>query len=318
MKSFGQKVAVIIPTYNRADYLAEAIESVFCQDYPEVSIIVVDDGSTDQTKHVCISIQEQFPERLQYRFQENRGCAGARNTGLSMIDENIEYVCFLDSDDRLLPGKLKREVKLLQENLETAFCYSSCILYDEATGKELLQEVAASGRPKEFALEHFLTNEAKVSAMLYRARALKRFRFREDLRFNEDSELLQRIAIECKGVYSPVPGCWVRWHVGSKSRNSIEIRRAVLRASLGILKKYPSFYSKYAKKIDHRLQSIRAGLTRELALAGQWNDARSAATSLSDRWLVAIRLRAYFSLRRFLGQRTNWLRRKLQSFNSTR
>ena len=318
MKSCSQKVAVIIPTYNRANYLVEAIKSALSQDYPEIFVIVVDDGSTDQTKEVCMGLLRQFPNRLQYTFQENRGCASARNKGLSLIDEDIEYVCFLDSDDRLLPGKLTREVNLLHENSDIDFCYSSSILYDEATEEEHLQEVAALGRPEEFALEHFLTNEAKVSAMLYRARLFKKFRFREDLRYNEDSELLQRIAIECRGVYSPSPGCWVRWHAGSKSRNPTEIRRAVLAASLEILQDYPDFYAKFAKKIDRRIRSIRSGLTKELALAGQWGEARRVAATLTDRWLATIRFRTYFSMRGFLGQRTNWLHRKLKSLNSVR
>ena len=307
MQSNDQVVAVIIPTYNRVTYLVEAIKSALGQDYLGTSVIVVDDGSTDQTKDVCMNLLGEFPGRFRYEFQENRGCASARNCGLTLIDESVEYVCFLDSDDRLLPGKLAREVGLLQKNPDADFSYSSCILFDDSTGQEHHQEVAASRRPEDFALELFLTNEAKVSSMLYRARIFRRFRFREDLKYNEDSELLQRIAIECRGVYSPIPSCWVRWHAGSKSRNPIEIRRAVLIASLGILQDNPLFYAKHSNKIDHRLGSIRSSLIRELALAGQWTEAKNLAKSLSDRLIVTFRLRSFYSMRHFLRQQINRL-----------
>jgi glycosyltransferase involved in cell wall biosynthesis len=108
MKS-SRTVSVIIPTYNRAHYLGEAIESILNQDIRDcqIEIIVVDDGSTDNTKEVL----GKFGNRIRYIYQDNRGAGPARNRG---IDEATgEWVSFLDSDDRWLPGKLTLQFRVL-------------------------------------------------------------------------------------------------------------------------------------------------------------------------------------------------------------
>jgi glycosyltransferase involved in cell wall biosynthesis len=109
-------VSVIIPTYNRAVKLCEAIESVLAQDYSEKEIIVVDDGSTDDTAEVVKS----FGNEVDYIFTENGGVSRARNVGISR--GSGELIAFLDSDDLWLPGKLKRQVEFLQTNPEIHIC----------------------------------------------------------------------------------------------------------------------------------------------------------------------------------------------------
>jgi glycosyltransferase involved in cell wall biosynthesis len=98
-------VSVIIPTYNRARYVVEAVESVFAQTFKDYEVIVVDDGSTDNTKQVL----EPYRGRIRYVRQENRGLAAARNRGVR--EARGELVAFLDSDDcwepRMLEGILK-------------------------------------------------------------------------------------------------------------------------------------------------------------------------------------------------------------------
>src|SRR5262245_28020934 len=113
MKESAQ-VLVIIPTHNRASLLPQAVESVLAQEHQEVQTLIVDDGSTDETRRVCELYTRNYPERINYVYQRNRGCASARNRGLDLIDEKRNYVCFLDSDDRFLPEKLTREVELLR------------------------------------------------------------------------------------------------------------------------------------------------------------------------------------------------------------
>src|ERR687898_2206392 len=92
-------VTVVIPCYNQAHFLGEAIESVLSQSYPNFEIIVVDDGSTDNTSEVASRY-----EGVRLVRQENRGLAGARNTGIKHSEG--EYLVFLDADDRLLPEAL--------------------------------------------------------------------------------------------------------------------------------------------------------------------------------------------------------------------
>src|SRR5215211_9350661 len=93
-------VSVVIPCYNQAHFLGEAIESVLSQSYRNFEILVVDDGSTDNTSEVASRY-----ERVRIVRQENRGLSGARNRGLR--EAKGEYVVFLDADDRLLPGALE-------------------------------------------------------------------------------------------------------------------------------------------------------------------------------------------------------------------
>jgi len=94
------KVSVIIPTYNRAEYVTQAIDSVLAQTYADYEIIVVDDGSTDNTKDVLLP----YMDRIRYIYQENAGASAARNTGIKAAKG--DWIAFLDSDDEWLPEKL--------------------------------------------------------------------------------------------------------------------------------------------------------------------------------------------------------------------
>jgi glycosyltransferase involved in cell wall biosynthesis len=97
-------ISVIIPTYNCAKYLGEAINSALQQDYPHVEIIVVDDGSMDDTASVLAS----FGEKLNSLRQDNQGIGGARNAGLALA--RGELIAYLDADDLYVPGKLSRQM----------------------------------------------------------------------------------------------------------------------------------------------------------------------------------------------------------------
>src|ERR1700728_2169006 len=101
-------VSVVIPCYNSARYLPETIESVRLQTYPRIEIIVVDDGSTDETARIARSCG------VRYIYQTNRGISAARNTGI--LHGQGKYVLFLDHDDRLLPRAVENGVELLEEH----------------------------------------------------------------------------------------------------------------------------------------------------------------------------------------------------------
>jgi glycosyltransferase involved in cell wall biosynthesis len=110
---------VIIPCYNQARFLGEAIESVLKQTYPHFEVVVIDDGSTDNTSEVAA----RYPGVRCIR-QENRGLAGARNTGIRRSTGS--YLVFLDADDRLLPNALEVGLKYLEERPECAFVSGHC------------------------------------------------------------------------------------------------------------------------------------------------------------------------------------------------
>jgi glycosyltransferase involved in cell wall biosynthesis len=103
-------VSVLIPTYNCAQYLRTAIDSVLAQEYNNIEIIVVDDGSTDNTKEVL----KNYPSSLKYFYQENKGVAFAHNACLKQASG--EYIAWLDADDYWLPGKLKTQIKYFEEH----------------------------------------------------------------------------------------------------------------------------------------------------------------------------------------------------------
>jgi len=118
-------VSVIVPTFNREKYLVEAMDSVYAQTYRPVELLVVDDGSTDDTAHVVKEWGDTHGGegfRLRYFSQKNSGAPAARNLGL--IESQGEYIQFLDSDDLLHSEKFEIQVGLLACDLSLDFVYS--------------------------------------------------------------------------------------------------------------------------------------------------------------------------------------------------
>jgi len=123
MSNQNPKVSVIIPTYNRAKLLPRTINSVLNQTFQDFELIIVDDGSTDNTKEVIKGFQNK-DERIKYVYQNNQGESGARNTGLR--ESQGEYVAFLDSDDEWLPEKLEKELELFKRSDRKHLGFVSC------------------------------------------------------------------------------------------------------------------------------------------------------------------------------------------------
>jgi len=105
-------VSVIIPTYNRAEMVKRAIKSVFKQTYKNFEVIIVDDGSTDNTEAVIQKMRERNRRTRYIKHKKNRGGTAARNTGIK--NARGKYIAFLDSDDEWLPEKLEKQMKMLQ------------------------------------------------------------------------------------------------------------------------------------------------------------------------------------------------------------
>jgi len=108
-------VSVVIPTYNRANLLPRALDSVLNQTYENLEVIVVDDGSKDDTEEV---MKEYDDPRVKYiRFEENKGANVARNTGIKSAESN--FIALQDSDDKWLPKKLEKQMDLYLEDPDT-------------------------------------------------------------------------------------------------------------------------------------------------------------------------------------------------------
>jgi len=123
-KSNYSKVSVIIPTYNRADLLPRAINSVLNQIFQNFELIIVDDGSTDNTRQVVEEFQKK-DKRIKYIWQENSGApAKPRNTGIK--NSQGEYIAFLDHDDEWLPQKLEKQLEIFEKNHQNNLGFVGC------------------------------------------------------------------------------------------------------------------------------------------------------------------------------------------------
>jgi len=121
-------VSVIIPTYNRAKYVTHAIDSVLAQTYPSYEIIVVDDGSTDDTRKELAP----YMDRIKYIRKEHAGHSAARNTAIRA--SRGQWIAFLDSDDAWLPAKLSRQMEFLS-HCRAKVCFSNIIWNSEEEEK---------------------------------------------------------------------------------------------------------------------------------------------------------------------------------------
>jgi glycosyltransferase involved in cell wall biosynthesis len=129
-------VTAAITTYNRARFLPGALESAFAQTYRDVEVLVVDDGSTDDTA----SVLERYRDRIRVVRQDNQGRSGARNTAVRQA--NGRYISFLDSDDRWVPDKLERQVPVLERDAGVGMVHGHVDLIDEHD-RPLPEETAA-------------------------------------------------------------------------------------------------------------------------------------------------------------------------------
>ncbi|MFC1997545.1 glycosyltransferase family 2 protein [Chloroflexota bacterium] len=135
-------VSIIIPTYNHQDYVGEAIQSVLAQSYQNYEIIVIDDGSQDNTREVV----EKFGDLISYIWQENKGLSGARNTGIKY--STGKYISLLDSDDMFEPDFLDILIQILEEknNIDAVYCSARTVNHDnlplpQIIGKSLSPEL---------------------------------------------------------------------------------------------------------------------------------------------------------------------------------
>ncbi len=119
------KVSVVIATYNRASYVRQAINSVLSQTMQDFELIVVDDGSTDNTADALAD----FRDRIRYVRTENGGPASARNAGMALA--NGKYICWLDSDDYFHPAKLALQCAVLDRYPDIGMVYSNCSAFDD-------------------------------------------------------------------------------------------------------------------------------------------------------------------------------------------
>lgn len=181
------KVSVIIPVYNQEKYIRECVESVLNQDYKNIEIIVVDDGSTDNTAEIL----KEFGKKIRYQRQENRGAAGAFNAGLRMAEGSL--VAWLSSDDFYLPGKIRAQVDKFLESPNIAVVYTDWVMVDEE-GRDLKVFRFPCPPVKQFVRKMIIWDFVTGSSMMFRKECLEKVGyFNEVLPTVNDAELVFRL-----------------------------------------------------------------------------------------------------------------------------
>src|SRR5215210_1968241 len=182
-------ITVVIPTYNRVDLLGEAIDSALAQDWPEFEVVVVDDGSTDETPQLLSA----YGDRVRVIRQENAGESNARNAGI--LAARHELVALLDSDNRWLPGKLRRQMVLFSTNPAPEFTFTGYTTF----GDVLRHDVILDGwqDTQEGALEQLLAGcRVNFSTVVATKKTLTSAGlFDESLRCAQDYDLWLRVAV---------------------------------------------------------------------------------------------------------------------------
>lgn len=151
-------VSIILPTYNRAEFLPEAIAAIRDQQFTDWELIVVDDGSTDETPSVLATLLRDLRQPYRMIRQENQGASGARNTGIDHATG--KYIAFYDSDDLWLPHHLTDCVDVLDSNPDIDWIYSATRFVDMETGETIsLNFFFVNGSPRSFLSSSFRRNE---------------------------------------------------------------------------------------------------------------------------------------------------------------
>jgi glycosyltransferase involved in cell wall biosynthesis len=190
-------VSVIIPTYNRSRLVVEAIDSVLGQTYGDLEVIVVDDGSTDDTR---ARIEAVADKRVRYYYKTNGGVSTARNLGLEHA--RGEYICFLDSDDLWPANFLAIMTEKLRENSDygAVYCARTILYPDGSQVASYEKHFCQSGQ-----LTKALFSKAfiQTSTLCFRRDVLAGFAFEPRLRNAQDVDAWLRLSMRTKYLFVP-------------------------------------------------------------------------------------------------------------------
>ena len=192
------KVSVIIPTYNRGNIITATIESVLAQTERDLEVIVVDDGSTDDTRSVVEGLSDG---RVVYFFTTNGGPASARNLGLSKASG--EYIAFLDSDDFWPANYLEVMISQLENNSKFSVAYSPItVVYPD--GRERKSYKCPRGKEGWICIDLFENSFIWIFAAVFRNSVWEDFYFDEQLgRSSEDSDAVLRLSLKVQFKFVP-------------------------------------------------------------------------------------------------------------------
>jgi glycosyltransferase involved in cell wall biosynthesis len=263
------QVSVVIPTYNAANVLTQAIDSALAQTYRPFEIIVIDDGSSDNTPDLL----RAYGDRIRSLRQDNSGVYAARNRGIRAA--RGRYIAFLDADDVWLPGKLQRQVEILDKQPEFPVIHTDTALIDaegcllKAATNPRRQSV--NGRVFE---EFFRSNMAVIllSTVILRRECFDRTGlFDERHRSVVDQIFFLRLAWHFPIYFIPEPLVKYRVTPGSLSRGNVgrnlEIREQLLREFIA---EHPDYFDARPDLLRNKWQSFHLDAAGQLWNAGQY------------------------------------------------
>lgn len=247
------RVSAIVPAYNAAPYLREAIDSALAQEGAEVEVVVVDDGSTDATPSVIAS----FGGRIKALRQENRGLPAARNAGIAAATGDT--LAFLDADDTWEPGKSRAQLAYLAEHPGCGLVFCDVYRMDAAgrrIGPILGPQVASIPTGRCFD-RLFLGNFVLVPAVMVRRSVFDQVGpFDESLRSCEDYDLWLRIAEVAEvGIVPQALASW-REHAGQMSRHRDRMLACEIQVLEGALRRSPALATRLGRQVARRFSRL--------------------------------------------------------------
>jgi glycosyltransferase involved in cell wall biosynthesis len=198
-------VSVIIPTFNRENYVTKAIDSVLAQTYPDYEIVVVDDGSTDNTKEVI----RKYKDKIRYLYQKNQGVSSARNSGIKA--SRGEWIAFLDSDDEWFPDYLLYQVDQIKKTLgPRVYITNALTLSEDGTISNYFEQNNISSlfkgassltinKPLLFVIKYRLAS--LITVLMKKDIVIEAGKFDERLSILEDYDLFARMSLLSSFVF---------------------------------------------------------------------------------------------------------------------
>ena len=215
-------ITVVIPTYNRAQFISETIESVLDQTYPNIEIIVIDDGSTDNTEEVVA----RYVPRVKYVKQKNAERGASRNHGLRLADG--EFIVFLDSDDLLSPDKIKEDLAIFKRTPSVGLVYTDVLIVDTAGNP--IKPIKRRGYAGKVTEKLLGNNFISIGAHLIRTQLVRDiggFREERELSGSEDWEMWVRLSTVTDFAYLPGVSVKIRTHPANTMNDAEGMNRSM-------------------------------------------------------------------------------------------
>ncbi|HJD24795.1 MAG TPA: glycosyltransferase [Firmicutes bacterium] len=211
-KSGQELVSIITPTYNCGKFIAETIESVQAQTYPNWELLIVDDCSTDNTEEVVAEYRQADPRVQYHRLEKNSGAAVARTTAMQLAQG--EYMAFLDSDDLWSPEKLEKQLAFMKSN---GYAFT-CTMYEQIGEDGRRLEKVIKVIPKTDYNRLLLDCPVGNSTVMYDVRKMGKFEVPDIKKRNDDALWLQMLKKE-KYIYG-MPEVLMQYRVRQNSISS--------------------------------------------------------------------------------------------------